>query len=255
MGPRFSDTVCLVTGAGSGIGQATALAFAAEGAHVLVADINVDGGKDTVNRIEEMGQQGAFCRVDTSQPDEITKMMKDCVDKFGRVDIAVNAAGVQGVVSPFASYPDDVFLQIVNVNLIGVWHSMKAELNQMLKQGQGVIVNVASVAGLRGLPNGSAYTASKHGVVGLTKAVALENARKNIRINAVCPGYVETPFIMDGEINARNNPEMAKALTNVQPMRRLGQPKEIADAILWMASDQATFVTGTALSIDGGTTA
>ena len=166
---------------------------------------------------------------------------------------AVNCAGINGGVSfPTHEYPEDRWHQQIAVNLTGMWYSVKSQLTYMLQQGGGTIVNVASAAGLKGLPNNVPYTATKHGVVGLTRAAAIEYATKNIRINAVCPTSIETPMLMDGRLNLRNNPELREQFTNLQAMKRMGQPKEVADVILWLSSEESSFITGHAMPVDGG---
>jgi NAD(P)-dependent dehydrogenase (short-subunit alcohol dehydrogenase family) len=255
MSNQFFEKVCLVTGAGSGIGRETAFAFAREGGKVIVADINKETGGETKSAIIEAGGDSFFVQVDISNCEDVAEMIKATVEQYGRLDCAVNCAGIIGGHMPFTETPDELWHKILSVNLTGVWNCLKQEIDQLRKQGGGSIVNVASVAGLKGLANGSAYSAAKHGVIGLTKSIALENATNNIRINAVCPSYVETPFILDGELNARNNSKIFSRISRMQPIGRMGQPEEIAEAILWLCSDKTSFVTGTALSIDGGVTA
>lgn len=250
---RFSQKVCVVTGAGSGIGRATAIAFAREGANVLVTDTNTDTGIAVVADITAAGGTALFLAVNIADQQQVEAMVSLAVERFGRLDCAVNSAGVTGGISaPTHEYPDASWAQNVAVNLTGTWYCMKAELTQMLKQGGGTIVNVASAAGLKGHLNNIGYCATKHAIVGMTKTAALEYATKNIRVNALCPSAIETPMIMDGRLNLRNNPELRAKFTNDQAMKRMGRPDEVADVALWLCSDQSTFITGHAMAVDGG---
>jgi NAD(P)-dependent dehydrogenase (short-subunit alcohol dehydrogenase family) len=250
---RFAGKVCLVSGAGSGIGQETAISFAREGAQVLAADIDVEGGEETISAIEAIGGQAVFLKTDISKSAETEAMVQAAVEHFGRLDHSVNCAAITGGISlPTHEYPEDCWHQVVAVNLTGIWYSVKAQLNQMLKQGGGTIVNVASAAGLKGHPNNVPYAATKHGVVGLTKTAALEYATKNIRVNAICPTAIETPMIMEGRLNLRENKDLLEKFKTEQAMMRMGQPREVADVILWLSSDEASFITGHAMPVDGG---
>lgn len=250
---RFAGKVCLVSGAGSGIGQETAISFAWEGARVVVADLNLVGGEQTIASIEAMGGEAIFIETDISKGEDTEAMVQAAVEHFGRLDHAVNCAGITGGVSvPTHEYPEDRWHQVLAVNLTGMWYSVKAQLNQMLKQDGGTIVNVASAAGLKGHPNNVPYSATKHGVIGLTKTASLEYATKQIRVNAVCPTAIETPMIMDGRLNLRNNQELREKFTHEQAMMRMGQPKEVADVILWLSSNESSFITGHAMPVDGG---
>jgi NAD(P)-dependent dehydrogenase (short-subunit alcohol dehydrogenase family) len=253
MTKRFEGKVCLVSGAGSGIGQETAISFAREGAKVIVADINEEGGRQTLTSIEAIGGEAFFIKSDISKSADGVAMVQAAVEHFGRLDHAVNCAGITGGVSvPTHEYPEERWHQVIAVNLTGMWYSVKAQLNQMLKQDGGTIVNVASAAGLKGHPNNVPYSATKHGVIGLTKTAALEYATKNIRVNAVCPTAIETPMIMDGRLNLRTNQELKERFTNEQAMMRMGHPKEVADVILWLSSEESSFITGHAMPVDGG---
>ncbi|MEH7084200.1 glucose 1-dehydrogenase [Neobacillus drentensis] len=253
MSTRFAGKVCLVSGAGSGIGQETAISFAREGAKVIAADIDGAGGLQTVASIISVGGQAIFFKTDISKAADTEAMVQAAVDHFGGLDHAVNCAAITGGVSiPTHEYPEELWHQVLAVNLTGMWYSVKAQLNQMLKQGGGTIVIVASAAGLKGHPNNVPYSATKHGVVGLTKTAALEYATKNIRVNVVCPTAIETPMIMDGRLNFRNNQELQEKFTSEQAMMRMGQPREVADVILWLSSDQSSFITGHAMPVDGG---
>lgn len=247
---KLNNRVALVTGGASGIGRATALALAAEGAKVVVSDVNTTAGEETAHLLTEAGHEAIFIPCDVTRTIQVESMIRRAMSSFGRLDCAVNNAGVGGDMTPTDLREEASWDMIMSVNLKGVWLSMKYELAPMLEQSYGSIVNVASAAGLVGFRYASAYSASKHGVVGLTRSAALEYARKNIRVNAVCPGFTETPLI--AELNA-NNPKMVEATINAIPMRRLGTPEEIAQAILWLCSDDSSFVTGHAMAVDGGT--
>jgi len=248
----FKNKVVLITGGASGIGRAAALAFAKKGANVVVSDLAETGGQDTVRMILGMGGDAVFVRADVSNLNEVTDLIQQAVDSYGSVDIAVNNAGYQGVRARTAEYPGLEWQRVIDINLTGVWTCMKFELDQMVQQGSGVIVNLASVAGLVGFPGHSAYAASKHAVVGLTKTAALEYIRKGIRINAVCPGFTDTPMV---QRVMEEDPEYGQRLVGHIPARRLGTPEEVAAAILYLCDDQAGFVTGHCLVLDGGVTA
>lgn len=248
----FTDQVALVTGAASGIGRATALAFANMGARVIVSDINPEGGKETLSLIEALDGEAVFCQTDVSQLDEVKKLMEFCVSSYGRLDYGINNAGIGGAWGKIAEYPIEEYHQVMKVNLDGVFYCMQLEIQQMLKQEGGAIVNVASIAGLKGLANSGPYSASKHAVIGLTKSAALEYARKGIRINAVCPVYTRTPlFEKIFEVDA----SYEQKLLSLIPMKRYGTPEDIASAIIWLCSSQSDFVTGQAIALDGGLTA
>lgn len=242
--------VALVTGGASGIGQATAFALAQEGAVICLSDVNVEAGEETAQTIIDDGGKAIFVQCNVTDVDDVNAMVTATVDTFGRLDIAVNNAGISGsLVKRIHEVEDDIFDSIMSVNVKGVWLCMKAELPHMLEQGTGSIINVASVAGLIGAPKGAAYTASKHAVVGLTKSAAVEYAKRGIRVNAVCPGYTDTPMVS----NVTNiDPAMQQLTIRAIPMRRLGKPTEIAEGILWLASDASSFVTGHQLVMDGG---
>jgi NAD(P)-dependent dehydrogenase (short-subunit alcohol dehydrogenase family) len=239
----------LVTGASSGIGRATALVFAREGAKVVVADVVVAGGEETVRLIKTVGGEAIFVKADVSKAAEVEAMVNTAVAAYGRLDCAHNNAGIEGAMSTTADYTEEDWDRVISINLKGVWLCMKSEIAQMLKQGGGAVVNTASGAGLVGLANMSAYVASKHGVVGLTKTAALEYAKAGIRVNAVCPGVIQTPMV--ARVTGRQ-PQLAEALVAAEPVGRVGQPEEIAEAVVWLCSDAASFVTGHAMAVDGG---
>lgn len=249
MSRRLEGKAALVTGSGSGIGRATAVLFAREGARVIVCDVNVSGGEETVAAIQKLGGEARFIRCDISKPAEVEALIRGTVEAFGRLDCAVNNAGISGSMAPTVDYPEEMWDRIMATNLKGVWLCMKQEIQQMLKQGGGSIVNTASAAGLVGVAMASAYVAAKHGVVGLTKAAALEYAKANIRINAVCPGVIRTPMITAA---MNDNPELEAAVIAMEPVGRMGEPEETAEALVWLCSGAASFVTGAALSVDGG---
>ena len=250
---RLAGKVALVTGAGSGIGRAVALAFAADGAAVVVSDVSVAGGTETVARITAAGGRASFVACDVTDEAQVQALVASAVKTYGRLDFANNNAGIEGPLSPIPQFEAAAWSQVLAVNLTGVFLCLKHEIPAILAQGTGgAIVNTASLAGLVAAPLSAAYTASKHGVVGLTKVAALELARTGVRVNAVCPAFVLTPMV---ERTAEKVPELKSRLANNQPMGRLGTPEEIADAVVWLCSPQATFLTGVALPLDGGATA
>lgn len=238
MSRTLDGKVCLVTGGATGIGNATARAFVDAGAQVVVADV-----------VETSIPGCAFIRTDVRSDAEVRALIAAVVSRHGRLDCAFNNAGVEGVMAPLADYPDDVFERVVDVNLKGVWHCLRAELRQMRTQGGGAIVNTASAAGLVGAATFSAYVATKHAVVGLTKTAAIDHGRDRIRVNAVCPGAVDTPMLAR---LATAMAGVAEGLTQQKPLARVGTPEEVAAAVVWLCSDAASFVTGHALSVDGG---
>jgi NAD(P)-dependent dehydrogenase (short-subunit alcohol dehydrogenase family) len=246
----LNKKVALVTGGGSGIGRAAALAFAKEGARVVVADIDVEQGQATVDTIVGAGSQATFFPADVSQRADVEAMIESTVAAYGQLDCAFNNAGIEGTVGvSTADYSEEAWDRVIDINLKGVWLCMKYQLAQMLKQGNGAIVNTASVAGLVGGTFGSAYYASKHGVVGLTKAAAIEYGPAAIRVNAVCPGVIRTEM-MDRITQGKQGLE--GAVTSLHPLGRLGTPQEIAQTVVWLSSDAASYVTGQAIAVDGG---
>lgn len=244
---RFEGKVALVTGAGSGIGRGSALAFASEGANVVVADVNEDGGTETAKQIEDMGRGAKFVKTDVSRDAEVKNLVARTIDAFGRLDFAHNNAGVLGTARPTHEIEEADWDRLLAINLKGVWLCMKYEVPRMLGHG-GAIVNTSSAAGIVGMEALAAYTASKHGVAGLTKAAALDYARLGVRVNAVCPGGIDTPLI-------RNIEDVASFPKQPLPaMKRLGTPEDIANAVIWLCSEDSSYVTGHLLSVDGAMT-
>lgn len=252
MAEQFDGKVALVTGAASGIGRVVALAFGKQGAKVVVSDIAREGGEETVRLVKEAGNEAIFVSTDVSQSKQVEALIAKAVETYGRLDVAVNNAGIEGGLTTTADWPEEVWNKVLSVNLTGPWLCMKFEIPQMLKQGGGAIANIASILGVVGFANTSAYTAAKHGVIGITQVAALEYATQGIRVNAICPGFIETPMVMQRGVAAGMNPQQIAAL---HPMQRLGKPGEIAEAATWLCSDAASFVTGAALVVDGGYTA
>ena len=239
----------LVTGGASGIGRAAAILFSAKGANVVVADVTVEGGVETVRMIKNSGGAAIFVKTDVSKPEETEALIKKSAEEFGRLDYAFNNAGIEGKPAPLADGTEENWDRVISINLKGVWLCMKYEIQLMLKQGAGAIVNTSSVAGLVGFQGISPYVASKHGILGLTKTAALEYAKSNIRVNAVCPGVIKTPMI---DRFTGGSKEAEKQMTATEPIGRLGTPEEIAEAAVWLCSDAASFVTGCAMTVDGG---
>ncbi|MBG6109617.1 NAD(P)-dependent dehydrogenase (short-subunit alcohol dehydrogenase family) [Flavobacterium sp. CG_9.10] len=243
----FKNKVALVTGGTSGIGRATALAFAGKGAKVVIVDwIEND---ETLNLIKAYGGEAIFIKCDVSKTTDVKAMVTKVIAAFGRLDYAFNNAGIEGTSATTQDCSEENWDKTIGVNLKGIWLCMKYEIPEILKQGKGVIINCSSVAGLVGFAGLPAYVASKHGVIGLTKTAALECAKLGIRVNAVCPGVIKTPMM---DRLTGNKKEVEDQFTNLEPVGRMGQPEEIANAVVWMCSDEASFITGLAMAVDGG---
>lgn len=238
--------VAIITGAAKGIGKSTALLFAKEGAKVVVSDIDEENGEKVAEQTKGEGGEAIFVKADASKAKDHEKLVSKTVEAFGKLDIAVNNAGIGGPLAKTAEYPLDGWKDVINLNLNGVFYGTKYQIAEMLKNGGGSIVNIASILGQAGTANSPAYVAAKHGVVGLTKTSAIEYAQENIRVNSVGPGYIKTPLL-----DALDD-ETLEYLVNQHPIGRLGKPEEVAEIILWLASDKASFVTGNYYAVDGG---
>jgi len=243
------DRTAIVTGASGGIGEAAAKRFAEAGANVVAADVKVEDGEATVADIADAGGEAVFVEADVSDPDDVAAMVETAVDTYGGLDYAFNNAGIEGESEPMADQPLDNWARVIDVNLKGVFLGMRAEIPAMLADGGGAIVNTSSVAGQVAFPEISPYVASKHGVIGLTKNAAVEYSGQGVRVNAVCPGVIETPMVAQSR---EEDPEMMEAVTRATPLGRIGQPEEIGDAAVWLCSEEASFVTGETMTIDGG---
>jgi len=247
MNPLLEGRVAVITGGSSGIGRAAAVAFAREGAQVAIGARRQQEGEETARLVREAGGQALFVQTDVSQTDQVQRLIQAAVERWGHLDCAFNNAGIEGDAFVLtADYSEDTWDKIIAINLTGVFLSMKYEIQQMLKHGSGTIVNMSSIAGLTGGGIGSPYFASKHGVVGLTKAAAIEYAKSGIRVNAVCPAVIDT------DMAQRGFSEMWDVVVNMHPVGRVGKPQEVADAVVWLCSDRASFITGVPLPVDGG---
>ncbi len=245
----FTGKTVFVTGAGSGLGRGIAKAFAQAGAKVMLGDVSEQGGHAVLDEIKSKGGHAAFVHCDVTRSDQIQEAIQEAVHMFGSLDIAVNNAGIATPLLPLAEVPEEEFDKLMGINLTGVYKCMKYELPQMLEQGSGVILNMASALGLTILPQAAPYVASKFGVVGLTRTAAVEYAKKNIRINAICPGFIDTPLLAVADEETRH------AMSSIHPMGRIGKVSEVSDLALWLASDAASLVTGAAYAVDAGWTA
>lgn len=244
----LKNKVALVTGAGSGIGRAVALVWAREGAKVVVSDLDAVGGEATVTQLRALGAEAVFVAADCGRPEDAHTLVEATLAQYGRLDIACNNAGIAGPSAPVAEYPLAGWAQVIQVNLSGVFYGMQAQIRAMLGTGGGSIVNMASVLGAVAFAGSSAYTAAKHGVLGLTQAAALEVAQQGIRINAVGPAFIHTPMIA----GLAQDPAVNAMLIAAHPMGRLGHAEEVAELVLWLSSERASFVTGAYYPVDGG---
>lgn len=249
MGDLLKDKVAIVTGGASGIGRATAILFAREGAKVAVADYEPTGGQETVDLIREEGQEAIFIKTDVSDPEDVERMVRETVSSYGRLDVLFNNAGV-GETAKAADASLEHWKRVLDINLGGVFLGCKYAIPEMIKNGGGSIINNASILAEVGFSEAAAYSASKHGVVGLTQTIAIDYAGQGIRANTVCPGFIKTPMVMDGlDEDTRNY------IAGLHPLGRMGEPQEVAEGVLFLASDRSSFVTGTCLFVDGGYTA
>jgi NAD(P)-dependent dehydrogenase (short-subunit alcohol dehydrogenase family) len=249
---RFAGKVALITGGTTGIGRATALAFAREGADVAIADINADGATDTARLVEKEGGRALAVACDVSRAEDVDAALEAVIARFGRLDVAFNNAGVEQPRKPITEVADDEFDRLVAINLRGVFLTMKREIELMARTGGGAIVNTSSGAGVKAFRDQSAYAATKHAVIGLTSSAALEVAAAGVRINAICPGIVDTEMM--GRVTGGTDEGYAQVIAQ-EPIGRMGRPEEIAAAVLWLCSDEAAFTVGHAMVVDGGQTA
>ncbi len=243
---ELKDKVALITGAASGIGESTAMLFGKEGAKVILTDIDEENGNKVIEKIKQQGGEGIFIKADTSKASHSQKSVKKAIEEFGKLDIAVNNAGIGGAQAPIGEYEIKDWDKVIAINLSGVFYGMRYQIPAMLKNGSGSIINVASILGSVGFANSAAYVAAKHGVVGLTKTAALEYSSKGIRVNSVGPAFIKTPLLDSLD------DELLNQLVSVHPIGRLGESIEVAQMFLWLASDRASFATGAYYPIDGG---
>ena len=243
----LKNKIALITGAGSGIGEATTLLFARNGASVMLADMDMEGAERVLAEVKKNGGQGAMVKADVSDPKECEHMVAETVKHFGHLDIAVNNAGIGGPQAMIGDYPIDGWDKVISINLSGVFYGMRYQIPAMLKNKSGAIVNMASILGKVGFPSSGAYVAAKHGVVGLTETAALEYATQGIRVNTVGPGFIKTPLL-----DTNLNKEQLEGIAAMHPMKRLGTAEEVAELVLWLVSDKASFVTGSYYNVDGG---
>lgn len=249
------NKVALITGGGSGIGRATSIAFAEQGIKVVIADMNEEKSEETLDIIKKNNGNAIFLKCDVSQKKQIQYMIHETIKTYNRLDIAVNNAGIEGAPFPIYEYPEDNWEKVINLNLNGVFLCLKYEIQEMLKNKSGSIVNVSSIYGLKGSKSACAYITSKHGLLGLTKSAAISVAEMGIRVNAICPGFVDTE-LLENTFKKKDNPEETKKrYLSLHAMNRFAQPDEIAKSIVWLCSDDASFITGATLPVDGGATA
>lgn len=242
----LSDNVVIVTGAGSGIGQATAILYAQYGAKVIVSDINEKGSSETIEMIKKLNGEATFIRADVGKSEDCKALVEQTVQQYGRLDIAFNNAGIGGEMNPIGDMSIEGWLKVININLNSVFYCMKYEIGEMLKHGKGVIINMSSILGQVAFANSAAYVAAKHGVVGLSRNAAVEYATQGIRVNAIGPAFINTPLL------SVLNDEMKSVLTKMHPIGRFGEANEVAEFVIWLSSDKASFVTGSYYAIDGG---
>lgn len=250
---RFEGKVVMISGGSSGIGAETAIAFAEEGAKVVITDVDEEKGRKLAEEINESGGTAVFMKHNVADAKQTKEIINKIVEKFGKLDVAFNNAGIAGPSLPISEYPEEDWERVISINLLGVFYGMKYQIQQMLKQGGGAIVNNSSILGKVGFNNSSAYVAAKHAVVGLTKAAALEYSSKNIRINAVNPAFIKTPLLDNAGM--KEGTEMYDMLVGLHPIGRLGNPREVTNAVLFLSSEEASFVHGESLMVDGGYTA
>ncbi len=248
----FNGKVAMVTGAASGIGRSTAVELAKKGASVVISDVDKERLAETEKLISDEGGEVMSLPADVSSAGEVSGMVEETMKKYSRLDVAVNNAGIGGDLAPTADYTEEGWDRVLNINLKGQWLCMKNQIPVMLKNDGGSIVNITSILGKVGFANAPAYVAAKHGLIGLTRTAALEYSAKGVRVNAVAPAFIVTPMLEDAGL--LSDPEAKQGLVDLHPIGRLGEPKEVADAIIWLASDEASFVTGHTLMVDGGYT-